>query len=64
MLSTSVFMLYLSSMNFSLIEYNFSTRIFMFLEVVKVSCVGIIYFILQWGVILIAFDYLKYVKHL
>lgn len=43
-LSTSIFMLYLCSVSFSLIEYSFSAWTFMFLEAVKVYYIGVIYF--------------------
>lgn len=46
-LSTSIFMLYLYSVSFSLIEYSFSAMAFLFLEAVKMYCIGVIYFFIQ-----------------
>lgn len=58
-LSTSIFMLYLYSVSFSLIEYNFSAMTLLFLESVKVYCIGVIYFFIQWGIVLLTFNCLK-----
>lgn len=53
----------LYSMSFSLSDYSFSARTFVFLETMKVYCLGVICFLIQWGIILMIFDYLKYIQH-
>lgn len=55
-------MLYLYSVSFSLIEYSFSAMAFLFLEAVKMYCIGVIYFFIQWGIVLVTFDCLKVCK--